>query len=443
MIISKVAKRSGAKSSAHANHISNNFLTTATLPWTGAPNYGTINLPLGGQIPCFSFGGYSDEVGYTGALFVTNTNVYVYKASSAGELVIELSGCVVRTYNDTNPAVPIVATNKLTFPTNTDGGSVTLCADISTTPFSWWAISQDGSLYYDNTLIGGSGSGGITEIIAGSGINVTPNGTQRTITNTGVNDITINGAGLSVTPQVAPLPYILENTGVTSIVAGTGITISGGTGAVTVNATGGGTGYLQYTCEKKTLQNANSNVIVFTNFPATFFLPNFPRTAIGIASQFDLFNNGLLPPNTGYIRWTGDAPITFQLSMPLNIVISDANQARVSLPNYNGYEYSAFAYYTTIYDQNGSQVGQPQQLVWCAGIGSISTLNQPQSQDFYDYQAQMQIVGTLQKNWYIQVQFVSNAIYNSGTGNHQPVNTFNATAWDTPFMLTCQYLTIP
>lgn len=185
-----------------------NELSTATLPFSGGvPNYSTIQ-NAGQPLACFYFGGYSDEVGYTGAIFGTNTNLYIYKVTSGGELVIELSGCVVRTYNDTNPSQPIAATNKLTFPVNTDGGSVTLCGDTSTTPASWWAISQDGSLYYDNTLIGGSGGGGITSVTAsGAGISATTTNTAVTISNTGVTEIT----------------------------AGTGITISQGTGNVTIN----------------------------------------------------------------------------------------------------------------------------------------------------------------------------------------------------------------
>jgi hypothetical protein len=396
-----------------------NELQTATLPWTGAPNYNPITLTGGVQIPCFSFGGYSDEIGYTGALFATQTNLYVYKLSSAGELVIDLSGVVVRTFNDTNPASPIVATNKLTFPTNTDGGSVTLCGDISTSPPSWWAISQDGSLYYDNTLIGGSGAGTVSSV-SGS------------------------GDGISVSPTSGAV--VVSNTGVTSIVAGTNITVSGATGAVTINATPvvtASTGFLQYYCPTVTLSNTNSNVGVFTPFPASDFLPNYPRTAYGIATQFELYQLGT-PASTGYIRWTGDDPIAFQLNIPLCVLISLVSGGnRVSLPNYNGYDYSSFGYYAQIYDATGTAIIQPQSLSFCAGIGSLCTLNQPQSLDFYDYMAQFQLNGILRKNWYMTLQFTSNAVFNNGTGNHQPANTFNATAYQTQMSLTCQYLSHP
>jgi hypothetical protein len=415
-------------------------LGTATLPFSGGvPNYSSIS-NAGQPITCFYFGGYSDEIGYTGAVFGTNTNLYIYKVTSGGELVIELSGCVVRTFNDTNPSQPIAATNKLTFPVNTDGGSVTLCGDTSTTPASWWAISQDGSLYYDNTLIGGSGAGGITAVTAGWGINVTTTGTTAMVTNIGVLDVQVSGAGLSVSTQPQGI-YTLVNTGVTQITAGTGISISGGTGNVTINASGSGGGYLVYTCEKKTQGNLNSNVSVSANFPATYSLPNFDRVALGIATLFDLYDVGVFPAGQGYIRWTGDNPIMFNLTIPISMVIQDANSNRVSLPNYNGYDYSGFGISTAIYNSTTGMenTNNPQRLVW-VGVGSIATLNQPVSTDFYDYGGELVINGTLNKNDYIQMIYQTNAIFNSGTGNHQPINTFYATLWDARVTLTCNYL---
>jgi hypothetical protein len=66
----------------------------------------------------------------------------------------------------------------------------------------------------------GGGGGGVTQIVAGAGVSVSPVG------GTGVVTISATGGG----------------GGVTQIIAGTGITVSpvGGTGAVTINATGGG-----------------------------------------------------------------------------------------------------------------------------------------------------------------------------------------------------------
>jgi hypothetical protein len=228
-----------------------NELSTATLPFTGGvPNYSTITFNSQ-PIACYTFGGYSDEVGYVGALFVTNTNLYVYKSTSSGELVIDLTGCVVRTFNDVTPSVPIVATNKLTFPTNTDGGSVLLCGDTSTSPVSWWAISQDGPLYYDNTLIGGSG-GGVVDSVTGS------------------------GAGISVSPTAGAV--VINNTGVTSIVAGANVTISstlgGGTGAVTINAAAAAATSAPFAYYKQISFSPTTNTINYGGFSASAELTN-------------------------------------------------------------------------------------------------------------------------------------------------------------------------
>ena len=186
-----------------------NEIQTATLPFSGGiPNYQGVSLPGGVQIPAIGFGGYSDEVGYQGlVIYATPTNAYLYKGSLAGELVIELSGCVVRCANN------IYAQNKLTFPAEQDGTSIYLVGDTSiVNPYgkpSWWALSQDGGIYYDNTLVNNN--------------------------NQGVTSLATAGSGIAVSSPTGAVT--ISNTGVTSIVAGTNISISGATGAVTINAT--------------------------------------------------------------------------------------------------------------------------------------------------------------------------------------------------------------
>lgn len=64
-------------------------------------------------------------------------------------------------------------------------------------------------------VTGGGGGGGVTSVIAGSGVSVS-----------------------SPTGAVT-----IANTGVTSIIAGSGISVSAPTGAVTISATGGGGGF--------------------------------------------------------------------------------------------------------------------------------------------------------------------------------------------------------
>lgn len=196
-------------------------LQTATLPFIGGvPDYIDVLFSGGGQIPCMNFGGYSSEIGYIGLVLVCPTAVYIYKGADAGELVIELVGCVVRCANN------IYAQNKLTFPANQDGTSITLVGDTGIiNPYSkpsWWAISQDGGIYYDNVLVNNNAGAVVTSAVAGAGIAVS-----------------------SATGAVT-----ISNTGVRQIVAGTNISISSGTGVVTINATpsaGGVTSLSPYT----------------------------------------------------------------------------------------------------------------------------------------------------------------------------------------------------
>jgi hypothetical protein len=263
-------------------------LQTATLPFTGGiPNYQGVSLPGGVQIPAFGFGGYSDEIGYQGLVIsAPPTNAYIYKGSLAGELVIELSGCVVRCANN------IYAQNKLTFPADQDGTSIYLVGDTSiVNPYgkpSWWALSQDGGIYYDNTLVNNNVNQGVTSAIAGGGIGVS-----------------------SATGAVT-----ISNTGVTSIVAGSNISISGATGAVTINAT--------------IPSPATTNgMIRFAFFGYPGVLPNQygvlvtsqPGFTTGLPYAFDFANivyqNGIavsgnwLQGNGGII-WNGANPINIQ-----------------------------------------------------------------------------------------------------------------------------------
>lgn len=91
-----------------------------------------------------------------------------------------------------------------------------------------------------------SGTGGVTSAtaVAGTGISVTAVTTTgaatHTINNTGVTSLTTS-SGLSSNSSATGAVSI-TNTGVTSLAAGTGISVSGSTGAVTVSASGLGSG---------------------------------------------------------------------------------------------------------------------------------------------------------------------------------------------------------
>lgn len=80
-------------------------------------------------------------------------------------------------------------------------------------------------------------------VTGGTGISVAGSGTTAlTVSATGVNSVTA-GTGISVSGTTA---LTVTNSGVTSIVAGTNVTVSGATGAVTINATGGGSASIPY-----------------------------------------------------------------------------------------------------------------------------------------------------------------------------------------------------
>ena len=78
---------------------------------------------------------------------------------------------------------------------------------------------------------------GVTSLTAGSGVSVSASTGAVTVANTGVTSA-VAGTGIGVSGATGAVTF--TNSGVTSIVAGSGITVSGATGAVTVNASAGG-----------------------------------------------------------------------------------------------------------------------------------------------------------------------------------------------------------
>lgn len=86
---------------------------------------------------------------------------------------------------------------------------------------------------------------GVSSIIAGTNVTITPTDGTGVVTvnaslSSAVSSVTGSGSGINVSPTTGAV--VVSNTGVTSLVAGTNITLSGSTGAVTITATGGGTG---------------------------------------------------------------------------------------------------------------------------------------------------------------------------------------------------------
>ena len=165
----------------------------------GGWNYNSLN--YSSQIaPIRQFTAYNDAIGYTGVNCYgglapsDQTSNWIYKVTTGGDLTVELSGCLVRT------APNIIAEDTITFLGVSDGSSLMLLGDTSTSGNPqgkpcWWAISQDGSIKYDNTTVGGSA---LTGIIAGTGISTNGGNPQPTISNTGVTQI-VAGSNITIT----------------------------------------------------------------------------------------------------------------------------------------------------------------------------------------------------------------------------------------------------
>lgn len=75
---------------------------------------------------------------------------------------------------------------------------------------------------------------GVSSVTAGTGITVSPTTGAVTVTNAGVTSLTA-GTAIGLTGSTGGIT--VNNTGVTALVAGTGISLSGPTGSVTVTAT--------------------------------------------------------------------------------------------------------------------------------------------------------------------------------------------------------------
>jgi len=81
---------------------------------------------------------------------------------------------------------------------------------------------------------------GVTQIFNGNGISADQSTGNVTLNNTGV--LTLSTSGQGIANIGTPQNPIIQNTGVTQLIAGTNISLSGSTGSVTISASGGGGG---------------------------------------------------------------------------------------------------------------------------------------------------------------------------------------------------------
>ena len=376
------------------------------------PNYTSIS--LGATIaPIRSFASYSTILGYTGLNMYGNSTgqdgggcVWIYKTTQAGDLTVELSGCLVRTSPN------IYATDTITFLGVSDGSSLMLLGDTSTTGNpqgkpSWWAISQDGAIKYDNTTVD---SGGINSIVAGTGISE--------VTNAG-----------SVT---------ISNTGVTSIVAGTGVTISstgtGGTGAVTINASvTGSNGWLKGRFPLLSMNNQINDTVTYLPVQTSLDFMNTFKTGLGV--NFDENGGG----SGQFIRYTGTGWVMVTITLNVGVsVFSSATSNWTNLLTYsNGtFQLSNFGLRIYVVDANGNQTQyNPDTYNWFLGSsnaysnGTTMTSSPPLYENTVSYSC------LLTTNSYIYLAYMCNQYFNQSGGGHQS-GDLSATFTKSYFTLT-------
>ena len=222
-------------------------------------------ITLGGSVnnPTIEVSGTRNVVGGTG-ITVTGTNTQTVTndgvtqaIGGSGITVSAATGNVTITNDGVRQAVAGTgigvsgATGNVTF-TNTGVTSAVAGTGISVS-------AGTGAVTINNT--------GVTQVVAGTGISLSPAGGTGAVTvnNTGIQSLNVGagltntgtatnpfilnsgilsqGYGTGITNTGSPTSPVITNSGVTRIIAGAGVNISpgGGTGDVTINATGTGT----------------------------------------------------------------------------------------------------------------------------------------------------------------------------------------------------------
>jgi hypothetical protein len=153
---------------------------------------------------------------------------------------------------------------------------------------------------------------GVTSLTAGTGVSVSSSTGAVTVTNTGVTSA-VAGTGIGVSGGTGAVTF--TNSGVTSNVAGTGISVSGSTGAVTITNSGvtsavagtgigvsGGTGAVTFTNSGVTSLTAGTNISLSGSTGGV----TVNATAAGSTTQLQYNNAGSLGGTSG-MTWSGTA----------------------------------------------------------------------------------------------------------------------------------------
>jgi hypothetical protein len=162
-----------------------------------------------------------------------------YSSYSAGQILIGNGTGLVQAFVSGNSPISVESTANgiaISYSGGTGSGNVTSVGITAGTGIgvSGSPVTGAGSITVTNT--------GVTQLNAGEGVSVNNVNGNVTLTNTGVKNIQA-GTGISLSGTNANLT--ITNSGVTGLVAGTNITLSSSNGVVTITSTasGGGTTY--------------------------------------------------------------------------------------------------------------------------------------------------------------------------------------------------------
>jgi hypothetical protein len=145
------------------------------------------------------------------------------------------------------------------------------------------------------TINATGGSGGVSSVTAsGAGITATPTSGAVVVANTGVTSVSVSGPGLTASTPSGAVSF--TNTGVTSLVAGVGVSVSAASGAVTVsNTASSGTA-------------PSSGVINYTGQSGNFTLPENVNAINGVFMNFSIAQNDTFLFGLNLSRKTGADP---------------------------------------------------------------------------------------------------------------------------------------
>ena len=168
--------------------------------------------------------------GGTGNVTIANTGLLSCASTGTGISTTTVSGALTVNNTGVVSLAPNIGTG---IGVNNTGTSYYLYNNMNTgTGIGITPSSSDSSITIRNT--------GVTSLVAGSNITLSPtNGlgavtVNATVPSVPVNSVNGTGAGITVLPSTGDI-YV-SNTGVTSLVAGANVTLSGSTGAVTISS---------------------------------------------------------------------------------------------------------------------------------------------------------------------------------------------------------------